>query len=84
MAKKNDMASEVTKDDVKDAKVRTSPVEFFTQTRQEIAKVTWPTRKETGITALMVAIMVVISMLFFFAVDSILGYAMRLLLGLGG
>ncbi len=60
-----------------------SPGAFIRQVRQEASKVTWPTRKETGITTLMVFIMVVLAAIFFFAVDQILGMVVRLILGLG-
>lgn len=60
-----------------------SPGAFIRQVRQEASKVTWPTRKETGITTLMVFIMVVLAAIFFFAVDQLLGFAVRFILGLG-
>ena len=63
---------------------KTSPAQFIREVRQETAKVTWPTRKETAVTTLMVFIMVVIMSLFFAFVDLLLGNAVRFLLGLGG
>jgi preprotein translocase subunit SecE len=60
-----------------------NPGEFIRQVRQEAAKVTWPTRKETGITTLMVFIMVVLAAIFFFVVDQLLAVAVRFVLGLG-
>ena len=63
---------------------RTNPVEFFRQVRQEVAKVTWPTRKETTVTTLMVFAMVVLTSLFFLLVDSVLSTAVTKLLGFGG
>ncbi len=62
---------------------RTNPVEFFQQVRQEVSKVTWPTRKETMVTTTMVFIMVVISSLFFLAADQVLSKIIKFLLGLG-
>ena len=67
-----------------DMATRTNPVEFFRQVRQEVAKVTWPTRKETTITTVMVFAMVVMASIFFLAVDSILSTAITTLLGFGG
>ena len=61
-----------------------SPMEFFQQVRQEISKVTWPSRKETTITTLMVFVMVVFCSIFFLAVDYILGQGVDLLLQIGG
>ena len=62
---------------------RTSPVEFFGEVRDEARKVTWPTRKETTITTVMVFIMVVIASLFFVAVDQVLRIGVGLILGIG-
>jgi preprotein translocase subunit SecE len=63
---------------------KTSPAQFIREVRQEANKVTWPTRKETGITTAMVFMMVVLAALFFFFVDTIVAKAIQLLLGLGG
>ncbi len=51
---------------------KTSPLEFIRQVRTETAKVTWPTRRETVMTGVMVVIMTTILAIFFFGVDSIL------------
>jgi preprotein translocase subunit SecE len=52
--------------------VKTNPIEFFQQVRQEAGKVTWPTRNETMITTVMVLIMVVLASFFFLGVDAVL------------
>ncbi len=62
---------------------KTSPQEFITQVRQETSKVTWPTRKETAVTTGMVFIMVALMAIFFFFVDQILAFGVRLILGFG-
>ena len=62
---------------------RTSPTEFIQQVRQELARVTWPARKETLVTTGMVFLMVFIAAAFFFVVDQILAYGVRLVYGLG-
>ena len=49
-----------------------------------MSKVTWPTRKETTITAAMVFVMVVLASLFFLAVDSVLGTVVEFLFGVRG
>jgi len=61
-----------------------SPVEFLRQVRQEVSKVTWPTRKEVGITTIMVFAMVILASVFFAVVDWGLSQAVRLVLGGGG
>ena len=60
---------------------RTSPFQFLLEVRREWSKVTWPTWKETYLTTIMVGVMVVLTMVFFFFVDSILAYGERLLIG---
>jgi len=62
---------------------KVSPIEFFRQVRQETAKVTWPSRKETLITTAMVFVMGLVAALFFFVVDTILRLGVQLILGLG-
>jgi len=62
---------------------KASPIEFLREVKQEVAKVTWPTRKETTITATMVFIMVAMAALFFLAVDALLSWGVTTALGLG-
>ena len=62
---------------------KTSPTQFFREVRQEVSRVTWPTRKETAVTTGMVFIMVFISALFFFFIDQIFSQVVRFVLGLG-
>ena len=60
---------------------RTSPFKFFQEVRTETNKVTWPSRRETTITTIMVFIMVALSSIFFFAADMIIRYLITFLLG---
>jgi len=62
---------------------KTSPAQFVRQVRQEVSKVTWPTRKETFVTTVMVFIFVAIMAVFFLVVDQIVSVAVRFILGLG-
>ncbi len=63
---------------------KTNPGQFIQQVRQETSKVTWPTRKETAITTVMVFIMIMCTAMFFFFVDQSMSLGVRLMLGLGG
>ena len=63
---------------------KVNPAQFVRQVRQEVAKVSWPSRKETGIGTLMVFIMVFLAAIFFFVVDLGLLRGVQLILGLGG
>jgi preprotein translocase subunit SecE len=49
--------------------------------RSETAKVTWPTRRETTITTIMVFVMVALASIFFFAADMVIRYLVTFLLG---
>jgi preprotein translocase subunit SecE len=62
---------------------RTNPFEFIQQVRTEVAKVTWPTRRETVITTIMVLIMSVAAALFFLAADWVFSTLVTLIFGLG-
>lgn len=63
---------------------RTSPAQFVREVRQELAKVTWPSRRELIYTTISVIAMSGVMALFFFVVDQIIAWAVRLVLGLGG
>jgi preprotein translocase subunit SecE len=54
-----------------------APAKFVRDVRAEAAKVTWPSRRETSITTLMVVIMAVLTAIFFLLVDQVIGYAVR-------
>ena len=58
--------------------------EFMRESRTELRKVVWPTRKETTQTTLVVIGVVVLVAIFLWRVDGILSWAVRLLLGHGG
>jgi preprotein translocase subunit SecE len=58
-------------------------MQFYQQVRQEVSKVTWPSRKETTVTSAMVFVMVIVVSLFFLVVDYILGAGVGYILGLG-
>jgi preprotein translocase subunit SecE len=60
-----------------------NPIQFFRQVRQEVAKVTWPTRKETAVSTGMVLVMVIAASIFFLLVDQFFAWAVRLIFGLG-
>lgn len=61
----------------------TNPLTFFQQVRSETAKVTWPSRRETMVSTLMVIAMAFLMAMFFFAADQVMGWAVGMILGLG-
>jgi preprotein translocase subunit SecE len=62
------------------ARAMANPFEFIQEVRTEANKVTWPTRRETLITTVMVLVMVVAASGFFVAVDQVLSHAVALFL----
>ncbi|WP_429930035.1 preprotein translocase subunit SecE [Agrobacterium vitis] len=62
---------------------KTNPFTFLQQVRSETSKVTWPSRRETVISTLMVLAMVIFASLFFFAADQVIGWVLSLVLNLG-
>ena len=63
---------------------KTSPAQFVREVRQEISKVTWPSRKELTVTTISVLVMSALAALFFFLVDQLIAWSIRIILGLGG
>jgi len=61
----------------------TNPFTFLQQVRAETAKVTWPSRRETLISTVMVLVFALIAMLFFFVADQIIAFGVELILGIG-
>ena len=64
------------------AMAKVSPFKFLQEVRAEAQKVTWPTRKETTVTTIMVFVMVFIASLFFLAADQVMRMAVSFLLGI--
>ena len=63
---------------------KTNPAQFIQEVRQEASKVTWPTRKESGISTAMVFVMVIVFAIFFMVVDWALQLGVKAVLGVGG
>jgi len=61
----------------------TNPFVFLQQVRAETAKVTWPTRRETMISTIMVLIFAFIAAIFFFAADQIMAIAIEFIFSIG-
>ena len=61
--------------------MKTSPAQFVRQVKQEVSKITWPTRSETMQGTITVIVMSVMLAGFLFLVDLIFAYAVRLIVG---
>jgi preprotein translocase subunit SecE len=60
---------------------KVSPFKFLQEVRAEAQKVTWPTRKETTVTTIMVFVMVAIASVFFLLADQLMRVAVSFILG---
>lgn len=61
-----------------------NPGQYVREVRQEVGKVTWPSRRETAITTAMVFVFVFVAAIFFLIADQALSSLVRLIIGLGG
>jgi preprotein translocase subunit SecE len=62
---------------------KTGVVEFVAEVRAETNKISWPTRRELGVSTVMVMIMVVAASLFFLSADAVLKWGVeKVLFGL--
>lgn len=57
------------------------PAQFIREVRAEMARVTWPSRRETLMTTGLVIAMVAASAAFFFAIDEVVSIAVRAMFG---
>jgi preprotein translocase subunit SecE len=62
---------------------KVSPFKFLQEVRTETQKVTWPSRRETMITSLMVFIMVTAASIFFLVADQLIRFLITLVLRVG-
>lgn len=61
----------------------TNPFTFLQQVRAETAKVTWPSRRETLISTVMVLAFAALAAIFFFAADQVMSWAIELIFRIG-
>ena len=59
-----------------------NPLKYLQEVRQEVNKVTWPTRNEVLISTLMVLILVALASAFFLAADQIISWLVQLMLSI--
>jgi preprotein translocase subunit SecE len=60
-----------------------SPMKFLQEVRAEADKVTWPTRRETAITTIMVFVMVALTSVLFLVADQVIRVVISFILGIG-
>ena len=62
---------------------KTSPALFVREVRQEISKVTWPERKDTTISSIVVIVLVILFSLFFLLTDQVLSFSIKKIISFG-
>ena len=62
----------------------TNPLEFVQQTRAEVGKVVWPTRREVMLTTAMVLLLAALAAVFFSIVDLLIRWGLQGILALVG
>ena len=60
-----------------------SPALFVRQVRQELQKVTWPTRRDTFISSLIVILLIFLFSLFFLLSDQIWSFSIKKIIEIG-
>jgi preprotein translocase subunit SecE len=60
---------------------KTSPGMFVQQVRQEMAKVSWPSRRETVVSVVLVFVFSAVLGVYFLVVDRILSWGVSLIFG---
>ena len=59
----------------------TNPINFLRTVKQELFKITWPTKKETLMGSITVIVLAVIASLFFLLLDQIFKTGLNFLIG---
>lgn len=56
---------------------KTNPIQFLRQVKQEVKKVTWPSKKDVTRATIMIILIVAFASIFFFFIDLIFGAIVR-------
>ena len=62
---------------------KTSPALFVRQVRQELQKVTWPTKRDTFISSIIVILLIFLFSLFFLLSDQIWSFSIKKIIEIG-
>lgn len=60
-----------------------NPFAFLQQVRAEASKVVWPSRRETGVSTVMVITMAFLAAIMFLVADQVISMGIQLILGFG-
>jgi preprotein translocase subunit SecE len=59
-----------------------NPLKFLREVRQEVSKVSWPSRNETLISTVMVIVLAILASIFFLIADGIISWGVQLMLSI--
>ncbi|MFY8100298.1 MAG: preprotein translocase subunit SecE [Allorhizobium sp.] len=59
-----------------------NPIKFLQEVRQEVSKVSWPSRNETLISTVMVLVLVALASIFFLVADQVISWLVQLMLSI--
>ena len=62
---------------------KTNPAQFVRQVRQELSKVTWPEKKDTFISSLVVIVLIILFSIFFLLTDQIWSFVVKKIIQIG-
>ena len=62
---------------------KVAPMNYFRQVRNEMKKVTWPSRQETTVSTIAVFLMVTFASIFLFFADQVIAFLVRMILSIG-
>ena len=62
---------------------KTSPALFVRQVRQELQKVTWPTRRDTFISSIIVILLIFLFSIFFLLSDQVWSFSIKKIIEIG-
>ena len=62
---------------------KTSPALFVRQVRQELQKVTWPTKRDTFISSLIVILLIFLFSIFFLLSDQVWSFSIKKIIEIG-
>ena len=62
---------------------KTNPAQFVRQVRQELSKVTWPEKKDTFISSVIVIVLIMLFSIFFLLTDQIWSFAIKKIIQFG-
>ena len=64
-------------------KKKTNPAQFVRQIRQELSKVTWPDKKDTFLSSVIVIVLIMVFSIFFLLTDQLWSFVIKKIIQIG-